>query len=1076
MAIFRSFNDLVISFIEYLRLVQPELDTKPGTVARDLFVDSPAQQLAELYSQLQNISSLQSLFSTSGRDLGRLASNFGVSRKTGTSATGVAIFTTNNLDIDILIPTASVVVANNGVNFQTTSGVLLSAANANVYRATATRLRTELDLASITDEFAVEVPVEALTTGTSGNIGLYSISTHNVSGISSVTNLQTFSGGTNAESDDQFRTRILSVFAGSNTGTALGYTTAVNAVAGIQDSIIVVPGDPLLIRDGTQVSTDSNGDLVVSDPGSGGKVDIYILGSSLDSQVDSFIYNDQSGNNDPTDPSNDVVLGQRGAESGTNVATRRVELIAANALPFQPVSSVLSVAGSASGPNFVEKYTDSAGRVRGNYELVKDSGDFGGSSFGFDRLRWVSNEIELTDEERVKGTFNGINELDFNDVEEVTAITQDFLVTNENSTTSTSNRSSVYLKHTPVDSVSRIVNLTTGERYVVENQNPDGDAGELNTTGRITISGNTLPVSTDVLQVDYLWIKSFDSVFDFDNLKDYNPSRLAQDSVDWGFGNLVINEPATVVDDGYGVLTVTVTHPIGKVVTVNSFSTDVSTVVNGTITVNTTVVDVVDIRRASDGAEVFQTDSHGGALSGTGSIVLPTDTVAENGDVVNVRFNSSDTFAPDGYDPGSFDTNVITLPQGIVGDGTQVLVNYVTSILILLPEMNLSALPATNRGNVFVVNEVTTGNQPTSNLFDDDGAIEYNLRRAPSNLRIETKGIGAGGTISVLGSSVKKVEDALVVVTSGTGFEVDLQAAILDDLGVSTLPSTVRVSKLYSMERVNLDGFDNVSSVDNVYDVVNYGILDPSFDLSLAQKDTSLNKTKVSLATTPDNVAAQLSTGDIVRVTFYYTNTAASEALYFSKDGTQVTNNVFSYVSKLYVSSGFKNAAGVMTGTVRVRNFNQPADNTSYAVDYNYVAPKENERITITFNHNSLVNTVTTSLEDVRPITADVLVKEAGVKLIDMSIRIVLSAEFATQSQIVLQDATDIVTSFLSSSSLGTTIDASDVTNVLYSVQGIDRVRIFNLSVGDSGNLASISAEKNEYLSAGTVDIQVEER
>ena len=139
--------------------------------------------------------------------------------------------------------------------------------------------------------------VEALTTGTSGNIGIYSLLSHSITGISNVTNLQTFSGGSDAESDGTFRSRILSVFAGSNTGTALGYTTAVDAISGVEDSMIVVPGDPLLIRDGTQVAEDSDGNLIVSEPGSGGKVDIYMLGTSLESQIDSLIYNDHSGKN-----------------------------------------------------------------------------------------------------------------------------------------------------------------------------------------------------------------------------------------------------------------------------------------------------------------------------------------------------------------------------------------------------------------------------------------------------------------------------------------------------------------------------------------------------------------------------------------------------------------------------------------------------------------------------------------------------------------------------------------------------------------------------------------------------------
>jgi uncharacterized phage protein gp47/JayE len=259
MAIFRSYNDVVLSIIEYLRLTQPELDTKPGTVARDVFVDNPAQQIAELYAQLRNISGLQSLFSVSGSELSRLASNYGLTRNSGQVATGVAVLTTNNIDTNILIPSGSLVSSNNGISFKTTQDYVLYTGSANVYRATATRLRNELDIASITDEFAIEVKVEAITSGTSGNIGPYSIISNNINGISSSTNLQTFSGGTNPESDDSFRTRVLSVFAGSNTGTSLGYLNSVNAVSGVSDSTIVVPGNPLLIRDGTQVTTNSDG-------------------------------------------------------------------------------------------------------------------------------------------------------------------------------------------------------------------------------------------------------------------------------------------------------------------------------------------------------------------------------------------------------------------------------------------------------------------------------------------------------------------------------------------------------------------------------------------------------------------------------------------------------------------------------------------------------------------------------------------------------------------------------------------------------------------------------------------------
>lgn len=1076
MAIYKTFNDLVLSTIEHLRLVQPELDTKPGTVARDVFVDAPSQQLGNLYSQLRAVASLQSLFSASGSDLSKLGSNYGATRQSGNKATGTAVLTTNNIDVDILIPAGSVVTSRNGVNYETLDDTVLRSDSANVYRATATRLRTDLDLAAITDEFALELLVQSLTTGLSGNIGRFSLTAHNIDGITNITNVSTFSGGTNAESDDGFRTRILSIFAGSNTGTALGYETAIGIVAGVLDSEIVVPGDPLLIRDGTQVVTDSSGNLVISDPGGGGKVDLYVMGTDLQSEIDSFIYNDQSGNQDVVNPANDVILGQKGADTTLNAAQRRVTLIAADDLPNQPVENILTVAGSSSGANFVEKYTDENGRERGNYELSKDTGDFGGSPFGFDKLHWTSNKIELEDEGVTKGIFNGSDALNFSDVEEIHEITQDYLITNENSTKSTTNRNYVTLLNTPVRNVSRIVNITTGERYVVEEQNPDGTEGEQNTTGRIVISGSTLPVGTDTLQVDYTWIKPFDSKFDFDNLSDYNEHRSVQDSVDWSFGNLVSNEPATVAEDAYGGLTVTVSHPISKMITVNTTQTHVSLVASGTVTTDETVTNVVDIRRISDNAELFNTDARDGSLSGTTSIVLPTDSVAADDDEVTIRFNAADIFAPDGYDAGTFENEVITLPDGVISGGTNVLVSYVASVSTLIAESEITSLPAIKNDNKFYIDNVAIGEQPTSNLMDEDNNFTYNLRRASSHIQVAVKSVPSPGSITVYGKTLHKVEDALVVVTAGSGYEVDLESAITNHLGSTSVPSDIKVIKLFSFERVNVDNSGDVTSVDNTYDIVNYKLRDNSYDLVVALKDTTINDTKIILPQTSGNVAARLNTADIVRVSFYYLDTIDYELLYFSKNGTHITNKVFTDITRVALSSGFKDARGTLKGKFVVANFNQPTGNTSYSVDYDYVAPKENERITVTFNHNALMNTCTNAIENVRPITADVLIKAAEAKVIDVNLLIVLLPEFVEQEQTVKQDAVDAVTSFLDASSLGTTVDASDIINVLYSVSGIDRVRVINFSVGDSGNLLSMTAEKNEYLSAGTVTITVEER
>lgn len=1077
MVVFRTFNDIVLSYLEFLRLVQPDLDTKPGTVARDLFIDAQAEQLSNFYNELRNISSLQSFFSANGNDLARLGSNFGVTRTTGTNASGIAVFTTSNLDIDILVPSNTVVTARNGVTFKTLNSAIMRSSSSNVYKATATRLRTDLGLAGITDEFAIEVSVTATTPGTGGNIGRFSLISQNVPGISNITNLESFSGGTNSESDSEFRTRILSVFAGSNTGTALGYETAIQTLSSVEDVITVVPGDPLLIRDGTQVVEDDSGNLIVSEPGSGGKVDIYVLGSDLISNVDSFIYNDQSGLDDPTNTLNDYILGQRGQDYTLTVSQRRVELIAADTLPYQPVNDIVSVTGSSSGNNFIEKYTDENGAIRGNYELVKDTGNYSGSPFGFDKLHFISDRIELDNEEITKGVFNGSDELLFNDVTEVRDITQDIFVTNENSTTSTSNRSSVQLGHTPVRTVSRIINLTTGERYVVADQNPDGETGDINTTGRITISGNTLPVKTDILQVDYTWIKPYDNLFDFDNLDTRNEFRTVQDSVDWSFGNLIMREPTTVTSDGY-TLSVEVTHPISKISEISRFNEETVVASSGAVTLSKVVNNIVDMRRLSDGVEVFNTDLANGTLSGTSSVILPTDTLAEDGDQIVVRFNTVDLYAPDEGDQGTFEDNIITLSSDALAiyDGySNVLATYISDTQTLIPTTEISELPITKNINNFNISGSVAGDQPTSNIYSS-GIVTKNLRRAASTLRVTAASIGSAGAISITGTTRHKVKNALVTVVSGNGYDINLSSAILSDSGLSTLPSTIKISQLKSVERVEVDNSGLVTSVDNEYDIVNYRINDNSQDIGVGVSDTSLSATTISLPRTTGNAEAILTTGDIVRVTFYYTTEDDVEQLFFSRNGTQITDKIFLDIDRVSLSSGFLNAAGTIVGEITISNFNQPLENTAYDVDYDYVAPKENERITITFNNNNTINEATLLIEDVRPITADILIKEAIAKDIDITVKIVILSEFQDSEDTVIQDSIDTITSFLNANSLGTTVDSSDVVNNLYTVSGIDRVRIINFSTGDSGNLLSIEAEKNEYLRAGTVTVTAEER
>ena len=193
---FKSFNNIVLDILEYLRLTQPSLDTKPNSVARDLMVDGQALQVANLYDALREVASSQTIANITGQDLTNYASNFGISRRSGTKSIGTVVCTFRTVSSDVSIPAGSVVQTRNGIPFVTVSSTTILTSQSNSLRATASRLRNDLDTVGITDEFAIELSVEAQSSGSIGNISKYSIVSHNISGVNAVTNLVSFTNGT----------------------------------------------------------------------------------------------------------------------------------------------------------------------------------------------------------------------------------------------------------------------------------------------------------------------------------------------------------------------------------------------------------------------------------------------------------------------------------------------------------------------------------------------------------------------------------------------------------------------------------------------------------------------------------------------------------------------------------------------------------------------------------------------------------------------------------------------------------------------------------------------------------------
>ncbi len=724
MVTIRSVNEIIQNLQDFFRLAQPNLDTKAGTVARDLFIEGPSSMLALLYDQLQAVSSKQSLRLSIGTDLDKLGKNFGLTRKQSTSSTGVALLTFPSLNANININKGAPVYTGGGLGFTVLQGLALVPSNINFYRSTATKFAAQLAYAGITDQYAVEVTVQASAPGSAGNIGQYSLNKSNIPGISNVTNVVAFSGGTDQETDAAFRNRILATFSGSSVGTSLGYLNAALSVTGVQDAVVIGPGNPLMTRDGTVTET-INGVLTIVQDGSGGKVDVVVLGTNDVSNVDTFIYQDKSNDNNPPSPLNNFVLGQIASNANLSISQKRVTDIANGTLPAQPVDALTQVTGSISGSNFVAYSVDGYGRPSGNYKLIKDTGVYAGSCFGFDTFAWTSNQISY-EEDLIKGPNNGQDPTSFSEVLQITDAQQQLNITSENSIV-TSDRSLIQLLHFPATNVTRVFNTNTGERYLITNQNYNGTS-PYNNTGLIQISGNTLPSPSDILQVDYTWVVGYDRYSDFDGLVDTKNPRAVTDSIDWGYPSSITNELVNfALSPGNNFFVGTTTHPIDTVLSTDTFLqvdgyvqlvtsgvyvNRLSVVVNN-LAAQTTTVDSVTLKNSN--VQLYNSAQNNGYFSSMAelvgiqilystTIILPSDTVAKVGDRVTAYLNSTNIYQAFSVQ-GSSNGNQITIPSSLISTNTDRInlrVTYIAAISDLF-SAGTTSLPASRVGNGYIL-------------------------------------------------------------------------------------------------------------------------------------------------------------------------------------------------------------------------------------------------------------------------------------------------------------------------------------------------------------------------------------
>ena len=178
-----------------------------------------------------------------------------------------------------------------------------------------------------------------------------------------------------------------------------------------------------------------------------------------------------------------------------------------------------------------------------------------------------------------------------------------------------------------------------------------------------------------------------------------------------------------------------------------------------------------------------------------------------------------------------------------------------------------------------------------------------------------------------------------------------------------------------------------------------------------------------------------------------------------------------------FVSSGFRNSVGTLVGSISVNVKNQPENNNTYLTDYDFKAPKEGERLTIRYNLNRLITDVTSGLEDVRSITADVLVKEAFELAVDVEGQILINENTENGSSTIRENVENAVVNLLNTSTLGGTVDYSDIISVATAISGVDSINVSLFNEADkTGRRSYIKALDNQVITANSVTFEVVSR
>jgi hypothetical protein len=735
--------------------------------------------------------------------------------------------------------------------------------------------------------------------------------------------------------------------------------------------------------------------------------------------------------------------------------------------------------------------------VSGNYELIKDTNpDTGGSPFGFDKLHFISGNKNVLGESILKSSFNGISRLNFTDITDISIVYSDIQIYNENSTVFIADRSVIKTLHYPISNVSIVQNKTTGEYYTIESQNLDEETG-LNLTGEIKISGKTLPNQSDILSVSYSWRKYYDKYVDYNGFKERSSSLgiSSSDSIDWGYSNFIREETSTIErseDDNSYIITLS--KEVSRVSSIFLQSEETSTVqnilINGVsknavILSSATSIENINRISSSSGMEVYNTNKSDGYFSGL-TIVLPSDSPAKVGNSVTVYFNKLELYNVDNTDASSYGSTIVLPSDSILesnnlldsvfdaySSGGLVYSSYFANLESMLVKTPLSSAPFSGAEDVEFFTDASLltldpSYQPVIFKYNELSTIIDYVRYSPTNLILDISDSTKPGKIKINGTSLTRANLTTTYGIDASGLTFDLSSYVKSLFNISSLDSSYYIARID--EAYIIDDFgQKIFS----FDILGYNIFNSKYDITFSSSNSSLSSTKVTFPSTQNNLSASLSSGSKIVINLLIAKDGDSEEIYFSTNGRAYSSKSYGFISRIGVSSGFRGSAGNIIGNLAVFSSNQPATNTVFYSDYKFMAPKEGERITVRYNINRLLIDATNSVESVRPISADVLVKAASEILVDVSGQILVNENQTQNTSFIVQNAADEISKVLSTNSLGPTIDYSDIISAVSRVSGVDSINIslFNTS-GNTGRKSFIRALDNQTINPGNIFLE----